>query len=114
MLTSTPCFRRCRALSRLKVREGVFFSFLFDLFFRLQLIHLLFLLAVLSSLPAEYRKKWSEMVPGGRFCHPAELKGAYVFLASDASSYMTGKSFGWRGVVGGKGCKIVKANADLV
>lgn len=45
---------------------------------------------ILDVHPEEFRKKWFEMIPAARLCEPAELKGAYVFLASDASSYMTG------------------------
>lgn len=41
--------------------------------------------------PEEWRKVWSGLIPAGRMCSTYELKGLYVFLASHASSYITGE-----------------------
>jgi sorbose reductase len=38
-------------------------------------------------------KNWLGDCPAGRFCKVWELKGVYVFLASMASSYVTGSDY---------------------
>ncbi|TQN71186.1 L-xylulose reductase [Colletotrichum shisoi] len=39
---------------------------------------------------AEAKKQWKDKTPMGREGEPGELKGAYLYLASDAASYTTG------------------------
>lgn len=41
-------------------------------------------------VPKETQKLWHSMIPMGRDGEAKELKGAYVYLASDASTYTTG------------------------
>lgn len=43
-----------------------------------------------SFVPAETKAVWRDKIPMGREGEAHELKGAYLFLASDAASYTTG------------------------
>jgi NAD(P)-dependent dehydrogenase (short-subunit alcohol dehydrogenase family) len=45
---------------------------------------------VLGGQDAGFRRKYGERVPLGRMAEAADLKGPLVFLASNASSYVTG------------------------
>jgi len=38
----------------------------------------------------ELKRKWEEMTPMGKMGDPEDLKGAIVYLSSDASKFMTG------------------------
>ena len=52
-----------------------------------------------STMPAEKVENFGSQVPFGRPAQPAELAGAYVLLASDDASYISGATIA---VTGGK------------
>lgn len=45
---------------------------------------------IYNNHPQEFLKNWNVLSPLGRMCNREELNGPFTFLASDASSYMTG------------------------
>ncbi|OHF02870.1 short-chain dehydrogenase [Colletotrichum orchidophilum] len=45
---------------------------------------------ITAFVDAESKKQWRNKTPMGREGEPSELKGAYLYLASDAASYTTG------------------------
>ncbi|MFM8688357.1 MAG: SDR family oxidoreductase, partial [Acidimicrobiaceae bacterium] len=47
---------------------------------------------IASGQNAEFNKKYSNRVPLGRMGEATELIGALIYLASDASSYVTGQN----------------------
>lgn len=49
-----------------------------------------YILTELVEPLAEYHRQWEPKIPMGRIGRPEELTGLYVYLASAASSYMTG------------------------
>jgi NAD(P)-dependent dehydrogenase (short-subunit alcohol dehydrogenase family) len=44
---------------------------------------------ILEERP-DLKERWTAMIPMGRMGNPEDLMGAVVFLASDASRYITG------------------------
>lgn len=43
-----------------------------------------------NFVPQETKNIWRDKIPMGREGQPHELKGAFLYLASDASTYTTG------------------------
>jgi D-arabinitol 2-dehydrogenase len=44
---------------------------------------------ILDDAP-DLKERWTSMIPMGRMGNPEDLMGTVVFLASDASRYVTG------------------------
>lgn len=49
-----------------------------------------YMLTELVEPLSEYHRQWEAKIPLGRMGRPQELTGLYLYLASEASSYMTG------------------------
>ncbi|CUM68087.1 uncharacterized protein PRCAT00005804001 [Priceomyces carsonii] len=49
--------------------------------------------AISGDCPFDMKEAWFNMIPLGRDADPRELKGIYLYLASDASTYATGSDF---------------------
>lgn len=45
----------------------------------------------LTAQDPQFVEKYTSRIPMGRMCHPDDLAGPLVFLASDASSFLTGQ-----------------------
>lgn len=45
---------------------------------------------MISVHPKEWTHKWFSLIPADRLCATHELKGAYIFMAANTATYMTG------------------------
>jgi sorbose reductase len=46
--------------------------------------------SISAHIPKDWKDMWLSLIPMGREALTKELKGIYLYLASDASSYTTG------------------------